>query len=217
MAGSIGGPIFKDKLFFFGDYQGTSDHETVSNTLTIPDARYYTANAQGNIDLSAAVTGGAGQIFDPATGDGNGTGPGHQRTAFANNQIPFNRVNPVSLDILKGINSAARTTAHSTRTRRWGIRPTITPPIFRLQRLRIAGIRRSTGRSTNGTTSAAGIAGRELPPSRLPLLVRFLVDRLAAAFKARSSDVVQHGRELRPRLFPDAVHGGTSWCGSPAE
>jgi hypothetical protein len=107
--GSIGGPIIKNKLFFFGDYLGTSDHEKIGSTFTIPDARYYTPNAQGNIDLSAALTGGAGQIYDPATGDGNGTGPGHQRTAFTNNQIPFSRVNPISLAILKGINAAAAT------------------------------------------------------------------------------------------------------------
>ena len=106
---SIGGPIIKDKLFFFGDYLGTSDHEKVSSTFTIPDARYYTPNAQGNIDLSAALTGGGGQIYDPATGDGNGTGPGHQRTPFPNNQIPFSRVNPISLSLLKGINAAAKT------------------------------------------------------------------------------------------------------------
>ncbi len=37
--GSIGGPIIKDKLFFFGDYQGTRQASGVTNQLTIPTSQ----------------------------------------------------------------------------------------------------------------------------------------------------------------------------------
>ncbi len=102
--GSIGGPIKKDKLFFFFDYLRTDDRESIGSTFTIPDSRYYTANSSGNIDLSAAIVGNKGQIYDPATGDGTTANP---RSPFVNNQIPLSRVNPVSLAILKGLNAAA--------------------------------------------------------------------------------------------------------------
>jgi hypothetical protein len=114
--GTIGGPILKNRLFFFGDFLQSIDHERVANTLTIPDPRYYTPNSAGFIDLSAALTGATnacgyktGQIFDPASGDGTapaGSSCGN-RTPFVNNQIPIGRVNPVSLSILQKVNAAA--------------------------------------------------------------------------------------------------------------
>jgi hypothetical protein len=102
--GSVGGPIIHDKLFVFGDYLRTTDSEAIGSTFEIPDARWYTDNGSGFVDLSAAISNGAGQIYDPATGDGS---PQHPRTAFANNQIPVNRINPVSLTMLQDLNAAA--------------------------------------------------------------------------------------------------------------
>ncbi|SDF80243.1 carboxypeptidase regulatory-like domain-containing protein [Terriglobus roseus] len=92
--GNISGPIIKDKLFFYGDYFRTADHERTSNTLTIPFPKYYTDNGSGFIDLSDLPT----QVYDPATGDPV-TGAG--RTPFAGNKIPIGRVNAVSLGLLQ--------------------------------------------------------------------------------------------------------------------
>ncbi len=96
--GGLGGPIIKDKLFFYGDYLRSPDHEANSNILNIPPPQWYTPNAAGNIDLSGPLqANGKGQIYDPATGNPDGTG----RTPFPNNQIPYNRVNSVSIALMK--------------------------------------------------------------------------------------------------------------------
>jgi hypothetical protein len=72
--GSLGGPIKKDKLFYFTSWEGTRDRQTGATLVTIPTP------AQINGDLSASPN----QIYDPLTGNADGTG----RTAFANKLIP---------------------------------------------------------------------------------------------------------------------------------
>jgi len=87
VGGNIGGPIKKNKLFFFGDYLRTMDHEANTNLVTIPPDPWRTG------DLSGSAT----PIYDPNTGNPlDGTG----RTQFGNNQIPASRINQISTKIL---------------------------------------------------------------------------------------------------------------------
>jgi hypothetical protein len=79
---TLGGPIVRNKFFFFGDYQRTIDNLGYVVRATIPTM------AMRNGDFSAVANG----IYDPLTGAVNGSG----RTAFANNQIPQNRISPIA-------------------------------------------------------------------------------------------------------------------------
>jgi hypothetical protein len=78
--GSAGGAIIKDKLFFFGDYQGTKQQQGITNLYTIPTAEalqscVLATNAASsspgfcNLSQYATALGASGDIFDPLTGN----------------------------------------------------------------------------------------------------------------------------------------------------
>jgi hypothetical protein len=84
--GTLGGPIAKDKLFFFGSYQGSQDRNISQRFGTVPTA------AMRNGDFSGSPN----PVFDPLTGTAAGTG----RTAFPGNIIPRERFDPIVQKIL---------------------------------------------------------------------------------------------------------------------
>jgi carboxypeptidase family protein len=83
---TLGGPIQRNKVFFFGSYENTRDHQFATRTISVP------TEALRRGDLSASST----PIYDPATGDLNGVG----RTPFPGNIIPTERFDATALKLI---------------------------------------------------------------------------------------------------------------------
>jgi len=85
--GTVGGPVRKDKTFFFADYQGIRVRQPRSTISTIPTLAQRQMITTG--DFSAFGT----TIYDP-TVVVNG-----QRQPFAGNRIPVTRLDPAALRV----------------------------------------------------------------------------------------------------------------------
>jgi len=84
--GSFGGPVIKNKLFFFGTYQGTQLRDVVSDR----SATVLTGSQRGG-NFSSVTK----QLIDPVT-----------KAPFAGNIIPTGRLDPVALKLLQYIPAA---------------------------------------------------------------------------------------------------------------
>jgi hypothetical protein len=80
--GTLGGPILKDRLFFFAGWEAMRDRQSYSRLVTIATP-----------ELMAGDFSGTGvKLYDPLTGNPDGSG----RTQFAGARIPDNRIDSVA-------------------------------------------------------------------------------------------------------------------------
>ena len=81
---AVGGPVFKNKTFFFGDFEGLRYRAQSQLDITVPPDSWRTG------DLSSV----SGTIRDPLT-----------QLPFAGNIIPANRISPISTKIAAKLGS----------------------------------------------------------------------------------------------------------------
>ena len=119
---SFGGPIRRDKSFFFVDYEGTRIRQGQAYTSSVPTSLERSSGFTNFSDLLTYQSGSQtdilgrvtkiGQIFDPATTRYLGaqtvdpvtglkaSSTGYVRDPFPGNIIPLNRISPVSANLL---------------------------------------------------------------------------------------------------------------------
>ena len=115
--GDIGGPVRKDKTFFFFGYEGYRARQGNLFSLSVPTAAELKGDFSGYLNSSGATI----PIYDPLTQCGQysnaACGSGTvQRAPFPGNVIPQSRINPVASKILTFPEYALPNTAGSAFT-----------------------------------------------------------------------------------------------------
>lgn len=101
--GTFGGPIKKNKIFFFGAYEQYIENIPFTTVTSVPPS-YLRPSGGNGIDFSQTGF----TIYDPSTtvctaaggSIGNCPGNAYARTAFPNDTIPANRISPIGAAIL---------------------------------------------------------------------------------------------------------------------
>lgn len=87
--GTLGGPVFRNKLFYFASFERTMHRNGVTGNFSVPPADMRT----GNMSRWSALT----TIYDPLTGNPDGSG----RQPLAGNIVPANRISSIIANIQK--------------------------------------------------------------------------------------------------------------------
>jgi hypothetical protein len=95
--GSVGGPIVKDRTFFWTSTEGYRTKTARNAVLTLPTARERTGDFSQTFDTQGRLV----VIFDPLTTRPDPASPGQfVRSPFPDNIIPAERIDPVARNLL---------------------------------------------------------------------------------------------------------------------
>jgi len=97
--GVIGGPVIRNRTFFFFDYQRTTDHRGLLNRFQLPTADFRSGDFSAALTNPKAISSSYTSpvvVYDPLTGKPDGSG----RTPFDQNRIPLARISPIGQKLL---------------------------------------------------------------------------------------------------------------------
>jgi outer membrane receptor protein involved in Fe transport len=90
MGGTVGGPVRRNKLFYFASWERNSERQGLFSTYTVPTAKMRTGDFSEVLASNPTF-----RIYDPATG----TSDGRNREFFPGAVIPANRMSDIAQKI----------------------------------------------------------------------------------------------------------------------
>lgn len=95
---TLGGPIKREKLFFFLNYEGYRELRSIDRIATAPSER----ERNGDFSQTRGANGQVITIYDPLTTRPDPNRPGfYIRDPFPGNRIPADRIAPIAREVLK--------------------------------------------------------------------------------------------------------------------
>jgi hypothetical protein len=114
LGGVLGGPVIRNKTFFFAAYERTWQETPTSQQRTVPTQ----LQRQGDFSQTFNAGGALMQLFDPFNTTTNAAGA-IVRTPLAGNRIPVSRFDPVSVKALSFVPEPNQQGAAFTNTNNW--------------------------------------------------------------------------------------------------